>query len=320
MGRYLPSMEILHQEEQNDSGLSYQQAKTPGQNNHNDGEELEISPKCNKHHVFGSKKENEKTTKKKKGKTQKKKKAIQDKKDCETIHVWSVGSQRKTTSRCADDIRKQQADSGFESKNNTSIAVVSFERCPNRRRIQELEPPLGELCRVGSFRGTSGTMWKSEEPTSCHFVHPNNFYTQNFESHASMYKMSEGNGLHESSHVHNSSSILVEKIKYECDRHRVASSVMLRLSSKESELTEDLECIKEYGFSHIIIVGERDYGVFFLDCYGRMFDWDSINSLLWPLGNYLENKPKRVAWAVELNGTITEFEAGMCEIRSFFLF
>ena len=49
-----------------------------------------------------------------------------------------------------------------------------------------------------------------------------------------------------------------------------------------------------------------------------MFDWDCINTLLWPLGNYLEYKRKRVAWAVELNGTITEFEAGTCEIRSFF--
>lgn len=49
---------------------------------------------------------------------------------------------------------------------------------------------------------------------------------------------------------------------------------MLNLSSKESELTESelteleltqyLEGIKEFGFNHIIIVGERDYRVFFL--------------------------------------------------------
>jgi hypothetical protein len=53
---------------------------------------------------------------------------------------------------------------------------------------------------------------------------------------------------------------------------------MLNLSSKESELTESelteselteleltqyLEGIKEFGFNHIIIVGERDYRVFF---------------------------------------------------------
>jgi hypothetical protein len=301
------------QTEENVTGLSSPKAKTPGQNNHEDGEELEISPKCDKHHVFNSKKEShEKKTKKKKRKTQTKKKAIPDKKDCETI-------------------QQQQAGSGFESKKNSSVAVVSFERCPNRRRIQELEPSLGELCRVGSFGGTSGTMWTTEEPkTLCHLVLPNNFHTQNFERQASVYKVSEGNGLHESSHAHNSSFMLVEKIKNECDRHRVATSVMLNLSSKESELTElelteseltqYLEGIKEFGFNHIIIVGERDYGVFFLDCYGRMFDWDSINSLLWPLGNYLENKPKRVAWAVELNGTITEFEIGTCDIHSFFLF
>jgi hypothetical protein len=84
-------MEILHKEEENDSSFSYQKVKTPEQNNHDsmteDGEELEISPKCNKHHVFSNKETMKKTTKKKKGKTPKKKKAIRDKKDCETIHV-----------------------------------------------------------------------------------------------------------------------------------------------------------------------------------------------------------------------------------------
>ncbi|EXX63501.1 uncharacterized protein OCT59_008779 [Rhizophagus irregularis] len=31
---------------ENVTGLSFPKAKTPGQNNHEDGEELEISPKC----------------------------------------------------------------------------------------------------------------------------------------------------------------------------------------------------------------------------------------------------------------------------------
>ncbi|CAB4380933.1 unnamed protein product [Rhizophagus irregularis] len=55
---------------------------------------------------------------------------------------------------------------------------------------------------------------------------------------------------------------------------------------------------------------KNDYGMLFLDCYGRIFDWDHINFLLWSLGNYFENRldePKDVAWGVG-NGTITEFE------------
>ncbi|CAG8585378.1 20493_t:CDS:2 [Rhizophagus irregularis] len=59
-----------------------------------------------------------------------------------------------------------------------------------------------------------------------------------------------------------------------CDRHHIATSVMLNLSSKESELTEseltELE-LTQY------LEGIKDV---FLDCYGRIFDWNSINSLL----------------------------------------
>lgn len=119
--------------------------------------------------------------------------------------------------------------------------------------------------------------------------------------------------------------MLVEKIKNEYDRHRVAASVSRNILSESEEsdptdLTDDMESIKRFGFSHIIIVGEREFGILFLDCYGRMFDWDYMNLLLWPLGNYLEynlNKP-RMAWGIEFDETITEFEAGTCVICSFF--
>jgi hypothetical protein len=59
----------------------------------------------------------------------------------------------------------------------------------------------------------------------------------------------------------------------------------------------------------------------FLDCYGRIFDWNHINCLLWPLGNYFENRldePKNVAWGVG-NETITEFEVGTCATALFLL-
>jgi len=60
------TLRSLYQTEEIVTGLSSPKAKTSGQNNHDDGEELEISPKSNEHHVFNSKKENhEKTTKKK---------------------------------------------------------------------------------------------------------------------------------------------------------------------------------------------------------------------------------------------------------------
>ncbi|RIA82792.1 hypothetical protein C1645_834799 [Glomus cerebriforme] len=313
MGRCLSPVGILCQEknEANVAGLSSPNAKMPEQNNHDDGNRRGRSPINDKHHVFASKNDDhEKITKNKKGKKKSKKKEIPVKKGCGSLHVWGTDPQRKTNrNRDADkddDVRQQQADSELESRKYTSIAVVSFECCPNRRRIREFEPPLGELCRVGSLVDTSGTTWTTEEPTiPCHLVLPDNYFTRT-GSQAPMCKMSEGNELHESLHEHNSSIMVVEKIKNEYDCHRIAKSVRRNILSKESYHTY-MKDIKEFGFNHIIIIGQRDYGVLFLDCYGRIFDWDVINFLLWPLGNYLKNKPK-VAWGIEYNGTITEFE------------
>ncbi|CAG8705608.1 12437_t:CDS:2, partial [Funneliformis caledonium] len=259
----------------NVASLSCQQAKTPKKkNNDDDGNELARSPKDDKCHVFDSKNENrEKITKNKKGK-KKKKKAIPDKKGCESIHAWDVGS-LWNSNRYADkyDYIQQQADSELESRKNTSIAMVRTNDAMSS-------------CAPGQYP-----------------------YTRNWKSSA-VHKMSESN-RHESSYALKSSIMVVEKIKNECDRNRIATSVERDLLSKESYHTEYLKSIKEFGFNHIIIVGERDFKMLFIDCYGRIFEWDFINFLLWPLGNYLEDKP-RVAWGVEFNGTITAFEVGTC--------
>ena len=73
-----------------------------------------------------------------------------------------------------------------------------------------------------------------------------------------------------------------------------------------------METIKQYGFDHIIIIGERYDGLLFLDCYGRVFEWDnSMCGVLWPLGDYLNEAPKvsqthRLIWDYESDGTIVE--------------
>ncbi|CAG8592688.1 10786_t:CDS:2 [Paraglomus brasilianum] len=290
----------------NDTGLSSPNVKTPGQSNRDDGNRHESLPIDDKHHVFASKKDDrEKIAKNKQGKKKRKKKAIPVKKDRESLH----------------EIRQPQADNEFEGRKITSVAVVSFECCPNKRKVKEVEPSLGELFRVGSLVGPSGTStWTTEEPTTpCHLVFPNRFLTQKIESRTPMHEVSESNGPYEPSDARNSSFMLVEKIKNRYDRHRVATSVGHDIVGESRELdtitylTEDMECIKEFGFNHIIIIGERDYGMLFLDCYGRIFDWDHINFFLWPVGNYLENKldePKNVAWNVGDDGSITELKVG----------
>ncbi|CAI2185449.1 9295_t:CDS:2 [Funneliformis geosporum] len=320
MGRSLYPVRILCQTEKDVTGLSSPNAETHEQKNHDDGNGQEESPNDNKYHVFSSKKDgHEKITKNKQGKAKRKKKAIPVKKDRESLHVLDFGPQRKTNIDRKNDIRQPLGDNELESRKNTIVALVSFECCPNKRRIQEFEPSLGELFRVGSLVVTSGTTWTTEEPTTpCHHVFPNHFLTQKIECNTPMYNVSEGNGPYESSNARNNSFMLVEKIKNEYDRNRIATSVYHNIlsESKESDitdLTDDMESIQEFGFNHIIIVGERDYGMLFLDCYGRIFDWDHINFLLWPLGNYLEHKlheHKNMAWSAGLNGTITEFEVG----------
>ena len=79
------------------------------------------------------------------------------------------------------------------------------------------------------------------------------------------------------------------------------------------ELTYYIKCIAEFYFSHIIIIGETNCGVIFLDCCGRVFLWDDENLLLWPLGDSPEEASKytikgknRLGWFVE-NGIVYEY-------------
>ncbi|PKC15820.1 hypothetical protein RhiirA5_407723 [Rhizophagus irregularis] len=46
------------------------------------------------------------------------------------------------------------------------------------------------------------------------------------------------------------------------------------LDTDPKELIYYISCVAAYGFDHIIIVGETDYGMICLDCYGRVFQLD----------------------------------------------
>uniref|UniRef100_U9U1Q9 Uncharacterized protein n=1 Tax=Rhizophagus irregularis (strain DAOM 181602 / DAOM 197198 / MUCL 43194) TaxID=747089 RepID=U9U1Q9_RHIID len=59
------------------------------------------------------------------------------------------------------------------------------------------------------------------------------------------------------------------------------------------ELIYYINRVAEFGFNHIIIVGETEYGMIFIDCYGRVFMWDDESPMLWPLGNSPEEVPKQ---------------------------
>ncbi|CAB4389066.1 unnamed protein product [Rhizophagus irregularis] len=40
-----------------------------------------------------------------------------------------------------------------------------------------------------------------------------------------------------------------------------------------TEFTDYMESVAEFGFNHIIIIGEIDYGMVFMDCYSLLFQY-----------------------------------------------
>ncbi|RIB28925.1 hypothetical protein C2G38_2239238 [Gigaspora rosea] len=105
----------------------------------------------------------------------------------------------------------------------------------------------------------------------------------------------------------------------ESDSCRMATSLCLDLQTEDPEENTkmELQCyvmdVKQFGFNHIIIIGKRYCGMLFMDCFGRVFDWDSDGHALWSLGDYFDiiskeesekNYDDRTAWDVLRDGTV----------------
>ncbi|GBC49277.2 hypothetical protein GLOIN_2v1563037 [Rhizophagus irregularis DAOM 181602=DAOM 197198] len=157
--------------------------------------------------------------------------------------------------------------------------------CPNRARIESMQASMGKLCRIGVVGSDEGTKW-----TSCRFVQP-------------CYRIGRDcteiplHNVSESHECCNNSSMIIEIIASESNRHQLAKSV----HQGPCEVSNLTECMK------------REYGITFLDCYGRVFELDRMSDALWPLGNSLEEvatKPwtGEVAWDVDEDGVVFEWE------------
>jgi len=46
------------------------------------------------------------------------------------------------------------------------------------------------------------------------------------------------------------------------------------------ELICNIKEVSQFGFSHIIIIGRSYCVMLFIDYYGRVFDWDSMNDVV----------------------------------------
>ncbi|RHZ65093.1 hypothetical protein Glove_319g20 [Diversispora epigaea] len=300
MGCRMPTVDIPHKPATKDkfSGPDYvfgENVETPCQQDFKNRGEYEGSPNHNKPYIFDSERE-----------------------DCAILFrgVNSLRDSKNNTDESAG-IRKQQTGSRNESENDVNIVF----KYSNQERICELQSSLGQLLRIGTLEGSTWTEKNSKTLwTPCHLVLPND-QPEKSDKHDSSLCQVSGSEIIDSSCKN--PLIKVEKIINESDCFRVATSLDLDLHSESPHgdvvryVKEDLTCyieeVKLYGFDHIIIIGERYCGMLFLDCYGRVFDLDTMMNILWFFGDYFErlskkSKADRIAWDVLDDGTVFELE------------
>lgn len=297
MGRSVSPLDALHHGNEFPRGdelskqekISFQNAYQLDRQNGDDGGECVESPNDIEFNAFGGKKE-----------------------DC-TIYVRSVSPQRNSNTEIGetDVIFQQQVNSGVKSESYTSI----IECCPNQERTQTLQSSMGQLLRIGTLAGTT---WTKEIPkTPCHLVVPN-VKSRGANIPETMSPVPAGGKQDEVRGCRNSSTnplMIVDMIASESDRCRVATYINRNLESGDPPICY-MRDVKQFGFDHIIIIGKRYCGLLFLDCFGRVFDWDSMSDVLWPLGDYWnlttkESRTSSIVWGLEFDGTIVEFEDGM---------
>jgi len=316
MGRGSPSLDNLHHENEGFRGngtsksekISFQNANCFGRQNCDDGTECDGSPNCSKCNSINKRKEDQK------------------------IYVRGVSSQwnRNRNNDKQDVVRQQPINSNVEGENYTDITMVPFECCPNQERIRSLQLSLGQLRRIGALADNA---WTKEKPkTPCRLVVPNVQSTAAKipESMCHVPKGEKKDESREGRKIPENPFMLVEMIADKKDRKRVGNYLNCYVEGGDpSTLICYMEIVKQYGFDHIILIGQRYAGILFLDCYGRVFEWESMCNVLWSLGDYRnvatkESRTSRLIWGLEFDGTIVEFEDvkdGMSRFYSFsFLF
>ncbi|CAG8704961.1 7357_t:CDS:2, partial [Ambispora leptoticha] len=223
-----------------------------------DGTKCTIPPSDNKSHILGTKRE-----------------------DFE-VHVRGVNSFRTSDNGV---VEIPEINTSIKSENNKDI-IVEFKSCPNRRTIENLQASFGKLFRIGTLGGTTWTTEIQKEP--CHYVlaHPGSGTKDDQESLTQVSKYEDQNGA-----LCDNKLLVVDTFENDSDRRNLASFIGCELPSDSGDpkgLQLYMMWAAKFGFNHIIIIGEIDYGMIFLDCYGRVFLWEDMCQMLWPMGNSLE--------------------------------
>ncbi|CAB4418399.1 unnamed protein product [Rhizophagus irregularis] len=188
-------------------------------------------------------------------------------------------------------------------------------QCPNIGKMEKMQTSLGKLRRVGSLGGDD---WKTIVPRkTCRLIHPNSRCTEDelssIANYSNMLQMRSSEGGNRKTSCCND-SILVDIFE---DKSRIATLINYEVLDNDDvdpkELIYYIKIVAKFGFDHIIIIGEIEFGLLFLDCYGRVFLWEDQGQMLWPLGNSPEDVSKReikgvdqVRWFV-VNGIVYEY-------------
>ncbi|CAG8841708.1 29612_t:CDS:2, partial [Gigaspora margarita] len=189
----------------------------------------------------------------------------------------------------------ENGGSKYKDRENTDITLgKEHEGCPNTGTIRKMHASFRKLLRIGSLGGNG---WKKiVSGKTCRLVYADSRFISKgksiTENPTTMSQVQLCEGKNRRTSRCNDSLILVDTFK---DNSCIAILVNYEvLDSDPKELIYHIRCVANFGFDYIIIIGETEYGIIFLDCYGRVFLWENESQTLWPLGDSPEEASKRI--------------------------
>ncbi|RUS16483.1 hypothetical protein BC937DRAFT_91155 [Endogone sp. FLAS-F59071] len=196
---------------------------------------------------------------------------------------------------------------------STITAKEDLTTCQSRFATSTLFTSLGELRRIGTLGLDT---WETEISSTA----PCRFVQLHYFNHAArddtVCSVPRNPPLDEPERPCDNHGLLVDTLVNDLDRYRVAADFGQALypgGGAPETLIDEMKAVRDYGFDHIIVIGEFLYGMYFLDCYGRVFAGDDASPALWLCRNSVEEAKakgmqcKRMGWELK-DGKVHEYE------------
>ncbi|CAB5346084.1 unnamed protein product [Rhizophagus irregularis] len=164
------------------------------------------------------------------------------------MHVWCIDSLYTTS---------EQLGSKVKGKEHGGVdGGIKCVGCHNQQKNEEMQTQFGNFAELVPFevmRGNLQPLGKRIETVV--------LYTHTLVLSRKKHQL----------------ELIARKPCCKCtyDKSRIPKIIDFEvLDTDPKELIYYISCVAAYGFDHIIIVGETDYGMICLDCYGRVFQLD----------------------------------------------